>query len=105
MSQAAKAGLQTVAVHCYTEKTTCLERNAAREEHRRVPQTTIDRMCDNLEPPSLEEGFDLVARIDPVKGVHSFYEAMDCECGDEIRERFKFLWGNAQHKSVTIVKQ
>lgn len=105
MSQAAKAGLQTVAIYCYTEKTTCLERNASREEHRRVPRETIDRMCGNLEPPSLEEGFDLVARIDPVNGVHSFHESMSCMCGDEIRERFKFLWGDAQHKSVTVVKE
>jgi len=105
MSNAIKAGMQTVAVYCQAGKSVCLERNAARNEHRRVPLDVIDRMCGNLEPPSLKEGFHMVARIDPLEGIHSFHESMDCRCGDAIRERFKFLWGNAQHRSVTVTKQ
>jgi predicted kinase len=105
MTRAAKAGMQTVAVYCHASKDTCLTRNAARTEHRQVPTAVIDRMCGNLEPPTLEEGFNLVARIDPLEGIHSFHESTDCECGDEIRERFKFLWGDAQHKTVTVVKE
>ncbi len=104
LARAAKAGLQTVAVYCHAKKTVCLSRNAARDEHRQVPQEVIDRMCAGLEPPELSEGFDLVARIDPLDGIHSFHESDACECGDEIRDRLKFLWGDAQHKSLTVVK-
>lgn len=105
MARANKAGMQTVAVYCQAGKSVCITRNAARDEHRQVPQDVIDRMCRSLEIPTLEEGFHMVARIDPVEGIHSFHESMDCECGDEIRERFKFLWGDAQHKSLTVVKE
>jgi predicted kinase len=99
------AGCQTVAVFCETGKSVCLERNAARETYRKVPELTIDRMCMKIEVPCLKEGFHMVARIDPANGVHSFHESTDCECGDEIRERFKFLWGDAQHKTVTVTKE
>jgi len=105
LRQVRDIGFQTVAVYCETGKSVCLERNAARDKYRQVPELTIDRMCAKIELPTLKEGFHLVARIDPTNGVHSFHEIMDCECGDEIRERFKFLWGDAQHKTVTVVKE
>lgn len=105
MTTAAKAGMQTIAVYCQAGKTLCLTRNAARDEHRRVPENVIDRMCGNLEPPSLEEGLHMVVRMDCENKSYSFYESMSCECGDEIRERFSFLWGNAEHNSLTVVKQ
>lgn len=103
--RARDAGFQTIAVLCNTAEATCLERNDARDKHRQVPLDTIQRMLMKLETPSLKEGFHLVAKVDPANGVHSFHESADCECGDEIRERFKFLWGDAQHKSVTVVKE
>lgn len=105
LRRARDAGCQAVAVFCDTGKSLCLERNASRETHRKVPEMVIDRMCMKVEVPSLREGFHLVARIDSANGIHSFREAADCECGDEIRERFKFLWGDAQHRSVTVVKE
>lgn len=42
----------------------CKERNAARPEHRRVPESTINRMISSFKVPTLEEGFDLVRIID-----------------------------------------
>jgi predicted kinase len=103
--RAKKAGCQTVAVYCETGKSLCLERNASRETHRKVPEPVIDRMCMKIEIPALDEGFDLVARINPAEGIHGFKASMDCECADEIRERFKFLWGDAQHRTVTVTKE
>lgn len=85
LTQARNAGFQTVAVYCETDKSVCLERNAARDKYRKVPELTIDRMYAKLEPPTLEEGFHLVARINPTNGV-SFHGT------DYIRERFKLLW-------------
>jgi len=102
--RAVKAGFQTVAVYCYAKKTVCLSRNAARNEHRQVPDDVITRMCNQLEPPDINEGFHMVARIDMVDEAYSFHESDGCECGDTIRERFKFLWGNGSHKSLTVVK-
>lgn len=103
--KAAAAGFQTVAVYCETPADLCRERNSGREQHRQVPEGILNRMLMQLEVPGLGEGFHLVARINPAEGKHSFHESEDCECGDEIRERFKFLWGDAQHKSLTVVRK
>jgi predicted kinase len=105
VTQAVKAGMQTVAVYCRTGKSVCTTRNAARSEHRRVPENVIDRMCGNLEVPCLDEGFQVVATIDCGDRAYSFHESMECSCGDAMRKRFCFLWDNAEHNSLTVVRQ
>jgi predicted kinase len=105
MKRAADAGFQTIAVLCDTTEATCLERNSIRDKNRQVPLNTIRRMFGKLESPTLNEGIHMAVKIDAVNGIHSFYASEDCICGDEIRERFKFLWSDAQHKSLTVVKR
>jgi hypothetical protein len=50
------------------------------------------------------EGFDAVPEIDTTERVYVIREAGGCRCGNWICERLKFLWGNAEHKTLTIVK-
>lgn len=55
---ARKANMEVKAAYCRVDLDTALERNAARDESRRVPRVVIQRMLDNLQPPEKEEGFD-----------------------------------------------
>lgn len=105
VERAIKLGFQAVAVFCNTEEKVCRERNDERSEYRKVPSNVIDQMAKRLETPDLSEGFHLVAKMDLNNRVYHITESEDCLCGDEIRERFKFLWGDAEHKSLTVIKK
>jgi predicted kinase len=61
---AMNAGLRPVAVFADTPLETCRERNGGREEGRRISEAVIRSMASRLEPPTVSEGFDIVARFD-----------------------------------------
>jgi predicted kinase len=61
---AKKAGVRPVAVFADTPPELCQERNSAREPSRRVPDAAIKSMMGRLERPSIDEGFDIVAKFD-----------------------------------------
>lgn len=48
---------KVTAVYLMTSLDICLERNAQREEGRRVPEDTIRRMAETMVIPTLDEGF------------------------------------------------
>lgn len=47
-------------IYCTASLDTVLTRNASRAESRRVPKFVIDRMANNFEVPTLEEGFEVI---------------------------------------------
>jgi predicted kinase len=51
------------AIYCEVKMKTALVRNASREDARKVPVQTIERMWKDLQIPTLEEGFDEVERV------------------------------------------
>lgn len=62
---AAEVGARAVAVWLDTPFEVAVARNAARPANERVAEATIVHVYDQLEPPSLEEGFADVMRIQP----------------------------------------
>jgi len=61
---ARNVAVRPVAVFVDTPVEVCRERNAAREEARRVPDAALSSMIGRLERPTVEEGFDVVATFD-----------------------------------------
>jgi len=47
-------------VYCTASLDTVITRNASRPESRRVPKFVVNRMADNFEAPTSEEGFEVV---------------------------------------------
>ena len=52
-----------VALFINTDVKTCIIRNASREEHRKVPEETIQRMASRLTAPTFEEGFEEIIKF------------------------------------------
>jgi predicted kinase len=58
-------GIKIAAVYCSNTKV-AKERNEIRDEFRRVPAETFDRMVGNLVAPTEEEGFDFIVEYDGI---------------------------------------
>ena len=56
------AGYRIEAIFCDTPIEVCIERNQKRGREP-VPESTIHRMAENLQPPTESEGFDYVEHI------------------------------------------
>lgn len=59
-----KAGATMVCIYCSASKRTILDRNACRDEFRKVPGFIIGKMANSFVVPEKEEGFDLIVRYD-----------------------------------------
>ena len=56
------AGFGVEAIFCDTPIEICIERNQNRKREP-VPDSTIQRMAENLQPPTTSEGFDRIEHI------------------------------------------
>jgi len=68
VDMARKAGAEAAAVVCVTDPDLCRERNAARDEFRRVPDEAMDRMVRNFQAPETDEGFAAVVSFENEEG-------------------------------------
>jgi len=59
-----KAGATMICIYCLASKQTILDRNATRNEYRKVPPFIIGNMANSFVAPEKEEGFDLIVRYD-----------------------------------------
>jgi predicted kinase len=53
-----------ICVYCVASKKTVLERNANRDEFRKVPGFIVGKMVNSFVVPEKEEGFDLIVKYD-----------------------------------------
>lgn len=64
LGMAAASGTPAVAVWINTPIEIALQRNASRPEGERVPESIIQHVLEQLEPPSLTEGFVRIIEVD-----------------------------------------
>jgi predicted kinase len=57
-------GANAVCLYCTASKKLILERNANRNESRKVPGFVVSKMIGSFVAPDKEEGFDLIVRYD-----------------------------------------
>jgi predicted kinase len=55
-----KVGATLICIYCSVLEKTMIERNAARNDFRKVPTSVINKMASSYVPPKKEEGFDFV---------------------------------------------
>lgn len=58
---------EAVAIYCETDEETCRQRNAERNVNRKVPENTMRDMASRLVPPTIDEGFSTVLRVQKKK--------------------------------------
>lgn len=58
-------GIRIAAIYCFNTEI-ARERNEIRDEFRRVPTETFDRMVGSLVSPTKEEGFDFIVEYDGI---------------------------------------